>query len=525
MARRKPFDPSRVKVPRAERSPDAAAPLAPHQVNELIQGAIARHLPSTLQVLGEIGDLSRPASGHLYFTLKDDVSELRAVMWRSAAQRLKFTPEPGLEVIATGTIEVYNPRGTYQLMVRKLEPRGQGALELAFRQLQKRLADAGLFDTERKQPLPPYPQRVAIVTSLSGAAIRDIVQTLRRRAPYVELFVMPVPVQGDAAAPAIAAAIAAINTHADSLGGVDALIVGRGGGSLEDLWAFNEEVVARAIAASGLPVISAVGHEVDITIADLVADVRAATPTAAAELVAPSTPDLIARLRDRLQRATNALAQDLTQSKHALDQLVHGEALARPERRLRELTQRVDERLLTLRHLQAERHNRTRHRVQATELRLARLAAGRRFGQLGLRLERRLQALHAAIEQTLWRRERTWSAQVRRLATAGPQQRLAPAARALQSSRQRLDAAAGRLLAYRRRLFEARLEALRACDPRSVLRRGYSITRAAKTRRILGSVRDVRDQQRIITELADGEFRATADDPRQPQLFDEDGQT
>jgi hypothetical protein len=262
MAERQPFDPSRIQVPESERLPPVELPgtITPRQVNELVRGALARHIPQTLHVLGEIADLSRPQSGHIYFSLKDPHSELRCAMWRSTAVKLKFQPEPGMEVIATGGLEVYTPRGTYQLIVRKLEPRGVGALEVAFRQLKERLEREGLFDPARKKPLPKIPQRIAVVTSPTGAAIRDIVQTLARRFPALEILVWPVRVQGEGAAAEIAEAIRQLNRHAAALGGIDVAIVGRGGGSLEDLWAFNEEVAARAIAASEIPIILSPSH-------------------------------------------------------------------------------------------------------------------------------------------------------------------------------------------------------------------------------------------------------------------------
>jgi len=266
VAERLPFDPARIRRPAPPRDAGGPTLLSVRQVNELVRGAIAAHLPPTLHVLGEIGDLSRPASGHLYLTLKDPSSELRCVMWRSTAASLKFAPEAGMEVIATGSLEVYTPRGTYQLIVRKLEPRGVGALEVAFRQLKEKLEREGLFDPRRKKPLPRIPERIAVVTSPTGAAIRDILHTLARRFPALEIIVFPVRVQGEGAAEEIAAAIRLLNEHAAALGGLDLAIVGRGGGSLEDLWAFNEEVVARAIAASRIPIVSAVGHEVDVKI-------------------------------------------------------------------------------------------------------------------------------------------------------------------------------------------------------------------------------------------------------------------
>ena len=241
------------------------------ELTRLIKGAIQAQLPAELHLVGEISNFTRSANGHLYFTMKDAASEIRCVMWRTAAGAMRFQPSDGLAVIATGAVDVYEPRGQYQFYVRKLEPRGVGALELAFRQLKERLAKEGLFAPERKRDLPRVPERIAVVTSATGAAIRDILQTLRRRYPAVRVFVFDVRVQGDGAAGEVADAIRRINRNRERLGGIDVMIVGRGGGSLEDLWAFNEEAVARAIFASKIPVVSAVGHEVDFTIADFTA--------------------------------------------------------------------------------------------------------------------------------------------------------------------------------------------------------------------------------------------------------------
>ncbi len=284
---RQPFNPDLVKVPDDEKHRYGTEPISVSQLTAMVKRAIEETLPSTLHVVGEISNFKRHSSGHLYLTLKDRASELSCVMWRSAAAKLPFGPEDGLEVIATGRVEVFERSGRYQLYIRKLEPRGVGALELAFRQLRERLSDAGLFAEKHKRPIPRYPRRIAIVTSPTGAAIADMLRTIKRRYPCVHILVHPVRVQGPGAAQEIAAAIRRVNACAERLGGIDSMIVGRGGGSLEDLWPFNEETVARAIHASRIPIISGVGHEVDVTIADLVADVRAATPTAAAELAAP----------------------------------------------------------------------------------------------------------------------------------------------------------------------------------------------------------------------------------------------
>lgn len=259
----------------------------------------------TVTVEGEISNFSAPASGHWYFTLKDSGAQLRGVMFRSRNRLADRPPKNGMQVVCSGTVTVYVARGEMQLVVDHLTPAGQGQLQVAFEALKEKLAGEGLFSSERKRSLPAFPKSVGIVTSATGAAVHDIFNVLRRRAPDVRLLLRPVKVQGDDAAEEIAAAIEDLNRFGD----LDVLIVGRGGGSLEDLWAFNEEVVARAIVASNIPVISAVGHETDFTIADFVSDLRAPTPSAAAELVAKNRLELEAHLDHLIIRLNSRVDQ------------------------------------------------------------------------------------------------------------------------------------------------------------------------------------------------------------------------
>jgi exodeoxyribonuclease VII large subunit len=269
-------------------------------------------------VEGELSNCRVWNTGHLYFTLKDGASQVRSVIFRSALRYLKFKPADGLRVVARGRVSVYEPKGEYQLVCEHLEPHGLGALQLAFDQLKKRLQEEGLFDAARKRPLPALPRKIGIVTSLDGAAIRDIIKVLRRRYANAHLVICPARVQGDDAAPDIARALRQIAR----VPAVDVVIVGRGGGSIEDLWAFNEEVVARAIARVPVPVISAVGHESDVTIADFVADLRAPTPSAAAELVVSAKDEFCSRidgLEDRLRAAARGRVQRLSRRVHVAD--------------------------------------------------------------------------------------------------------------------------------------------------------------------------------------------------------------
>jgi len=305
------------------------------QIKDTLEGAF----PS-VQVAGEVSNLARPQSGHVYLTLKDDRAQLRAVMWRGTASRLRFDLEDGQEVVCRGEIDVYAPRGSYQLVIRQMEPKGEGALQLALRQLQQRLAAEGLFDPQYKKPLPRFPRRIAFVTSPTGAAIRDFLQVTARRWRGVHILVIPARVQGDEAAGEIAAGIRAANRLDPP---PDVLVIGRGGGSLEDLWCFNEEIVVRAIFASEIPVVSAVGHEIDVTLADLVADVRALTPSEAAERVVPAAEEVLRQLSGIDQRMAAALRRRTADDRSRLDALAARRIFRRPLERVHDLGRRLDE--------------------------------------------------------------------------------------------------------------------------------------------------------------------------------------
>lgn len=306
------------------------------ELSQLVKGTLERELDA-VWVLGEISNFRVPLSGHLYFTLKDDRSQIAAVMFRRQGLELTFEPENGMEVLCFGRVSLYPARGDLQLYVETMEPRGRGALYLAFERLKKKLGEEGLFAAERKRPLPFLPTSVGIVTSLKGAALRDMLRILGDRFPNRRVVVCPVKVQGDGAAAEIAAAVGDLGRS----GLVDVMIVGRGGGSLEDLWAFNEEVVARAIFSAPVPVISAVGHEVDFTIADFVADHRAPTPTAAAEMVVPRKRELLERVELLESRLVRAIGTRLESARESCLSLVR--RLADPRRRLRENQMRLDE--------------------------------------------------------------------------------------------------------------------------------------------------------------------------------------
>ncbi|MDH4186297.1 MAG: exodeoxyribonuclease VII large subunit, partial [Nitrospira sp.] len=286
---------------------------------------------------GELSNIRVPGSGHVYCTLKDKTSQIRAVLFRSNALKLRFVLQEGMQVIVRGRITVYELRGEYQIVLDSVEPKGVGALQLAFEQLKERLAAEGLFDPDRKKPIPLFPRTVGVVTSLTGAAVRDILAVLRRRWPTVHVLIAPVSVQGESAGRQIAEALAALNDW----GTVDVIIVGRGGGSLEDLWSFNEEVVVRAIAASEVPVVSAVGHEVDVTLTDFAADLRAPTPSAAAEAVVPVMAEVAERVRELSVRAGQMMLRHCAFERQRLDAGIRGVTDVRF--RLQDAAQRTDD--------------------------------------------------------------------------------------------------------------------------------------------------------------------------------------
>jgi len=410
-------------------------------------------------VEGEISNGRAWNSGHFYFTLKDAGAQMKGVMFRSTLRYLKFKPEDGLHVVARGRISLYEPKGEYQLVCEHMEPVGFGPLQLAFEQLKKKLAAEGLFDEARKRQLPTLPRRIGIVTSIDGAALRDIVRVLRRRYPNAHLVIAPTRVQGEGAAADIARAIRLVARVDD----VDVVIVGRGGGSMEDLWAFNEEAVARAIAACPLPVISAVGHETDFTISDFVADVRAATPSAAAALAVPVFDDLKTELALLRKRGGRALSETARRARHELER-ARGR-LGDPRRLLDERRQRLDD--------QVER--------------------GRRV------FARRLAAAHAELR-----------AAETRLYRAHPHRRISEQRGTLAAMRHRLETAMRPALVRRRHAIEGACGKLEALSPVRVLERGFSLTQRADGH-VVTSAADLQPGERIHVRLHDGSVDGTVD--------------
>ena len=302
-----------------DETPAPRRPTGPMSVSELTS-RLKQQIESefgTISVEGELSNCKQWSSGHLYFTLKDDRAQLRGVMFRTTVQRLKFKPEDGMRVIARGRLSVYEQKGEYQIVAEAFEPAGAGALQVAFEQLKKKLQGEGLFDSARKRTLPVLPRRIGVITSLDGAAVRDIVRVLTQRHPDARIVIRASKVQGEGAAADLIRALAAIVTVPE----IDVVIIGRGGGSAEDLWAFNDEKLARAIAACPVPVISAVGHEVDFTIADFVADVRAATPSNAAEIVVDRADNFRTRIRQAEQRLTMMAQHGIARRSAAVERL------------------------------------------------------------------------------------------------------------------------------------------------------------------------------------------------------------
>ena len=439
----------------------ATQTLSVSQLNRLARGALEDSL-GKVWVEGEISNLARPASGHLYFTLKDASAQVRCAFFRQRQRMNTGRLTNGDQVLAFGQVSIYEPRGDYQLIVEQVEAAGEGELRRRFEELKKRLAEEGLFAQDLKRPLPALPKRIGVITSPSGAAIRDILSVLQRRFPAIPVIIYPVAVQGDAAAPEIAQALQTASVRAEC----DVLILARGGGSLEDLWAFNEEIVARAIRDSEIPVISGIGHEIDFTIADFAADLRAPTPSGAAELVVPDQSEWLrlitataARLAGLSQRMLGDRAQALDWLSRRLGQASPSRTVSRQAERLRDIQVRL---------ALAMRHDAMRRRKTLGELRSRLLQSSPVF---------RLQA------------------SMTRLAEA--RHRLTNAARRRQERLQQRLNIAGR--------------ALHAVSPLATLDRGYAIVSDAETGNILHGSDETAPGQRIRARLARGQIEATVD--------------
>lgn len=392
------------------------------QLNQRARQLLETHF-SRIWVEGEVSNLVRPSSGHWYFTLKDARAQVRCAMFRNRNRLLKFKVEDGMKITARGRLSLYENRGDYQLIVEGLEESGIGALQRAFEQLKHELSNRGWFDAERKQALPKLPQHIGVVTSPSGAAIRDIVAVLRRRFPSMPLTLLPTPVQGDTAAVQIAEAIDTANRLGATLEpALDVLIVGRGGGSLEDLWAFNEEPVAAAIHRSELPVVSAVGHEIDFSIADLVADHRAATPSAAAELLSPDQGQLVATIDAQKRRLATAIGHRLARRQQQLTAL--HKRLKHPGTQLQEFSLRLDELELRLRRAGDRALEQGRGRVEQLQQRLALLTPQNRIDRKAERVQHLVTQLYQHWHNQLQARRQQLAKNAELLHSVSPLQTL-----------------------------------------------------------------------------------------------------
>lgn len=414
-------------------------------------------LLSDVWLRGEISNFTHHSSGHMYFTLKDKDSRLKCIMFASHNARLPFIPKEGTKVMARGNVSVYERDGNYQFYVNSMQPDGIGSLYLAYEQLKSKLEMEGLFADSRKRPIPRFPRAVGVITSPTGAAVRDIIITLHRRYPSIPIYIYPVVVQGTQAAPSIVKAIQSMNRF----GEIDVLIVGRGGGSLEELWAFNEEQVARSIAASHIPIISAVGHETDFTIADFIADLRAATPTAAAELAVPHAEELRQQLHRQQQRLEHALSYMLQSRKDKLQRLRRSPFFLYPRKYLLEQAQRLD---------------RLQERLQQRTLRTSE------------RGRARLQSLSS------------------RLAGHHPGEQTAYAAKRLQSSSKRLEQAMQGAVKQRKLQLHGTIRQLDALSPLKVMSRGYSLVYDEHEQRLIKSIAEVQPGDVVKVKVADGQL-------------------
>jgi exodeoxyribonuclease VII large subunit len=426
------------------------------QVTSLIKTVLENNLPGRLVVAGQISDWKLHSSGHCYFSLKDEGAVLPCVMWGSNFAKVKFKPENGLAILGTGYIDVYEPQGKYQFYIESMQPAGVGALQLAFEQMVKRLAAEGLFDEAHKKPLPKYPMRIGILTSESGAAVHDIVDSIWNRWPCVKLYFYPVSVQGAEAAGEIAAAIQDVNRRNNKLK-LDVLIVGRGGGSLEDLWAFNEEVLVRAIYNSKIPIISAVGHEVDTTIADLVADARASTPTKAGVVAVPDYREVLKQLAAIEKGLAGEMRAGLELAGQKLQTVLASSAFKNPLSQIHSRQQHLDDIQTSLTGQVRELLGEYRRRLADVYEQVVKIEPHRLLAKVTVDLNNLKNRTAAAVKEAMNKARMSLTAQANRLA---------------------------------------------GLNPKAVLRRGYSITTLQQTGLVIRKAEDVRIGDLLITELA-----------------------
>lgn len=415
---------------------------------------------ASLVLTGEISNFIAPASGHWYFSLKDDKAQIKAAMWRGNNRSQSYRPENGAQVTVKARVSLYEPRGDYQLIVEHMEPAGEGQLKQEFDALKMRLAAEGLFSSAYKKPLPQNINRIGVITSATGAAIKDILTVLKRRAPQLEVIIYPAMVQGKEAHIHLINQIELSNARNE----VDILILGRGGGSLEDMWCFNHEQLARAIHNSDLPIISAVGHEIDTTISDYVADMRAPTPSAAAELVSPNTQELHSKVTQLINRLNNAFKHSIADKRALATQLQHRLNLCHPRNQLNQKAQRLDE--LSI-------------------------------------------ALQQAMQSRLYQQERTLNNLTPRLMRQSPDKKLAQASHQLSQLQARLNQAIQQQLQQANNSLALQASKLDSVSPLNVLARGYSITKTQQGK-VVKSVGQIKAGDVLVTELVDGSIKSTA---------------
>jgi exodeoxyribonuclease VII large subunit len=385
------------------------------RLNQEARGLLERGI-GTIWLEGELSNLARPASGHWYFSLKDPSAQVRCAMFKQRNRLQRFSPRDGQQVLLRARVSLYEPRGDYQLIVEQMEEAGVGRLQQLFEQMRDKLAAEGLFDPAHKKPLPDHPRRIGVITSPSGAAIRDVLHVLARRYPAAEVIVYPVPVQGAGAALKIAQMLRIADDRAEC----DVLLLVRGGGSLEDLWAFNEEAVARALFACNTPVVSGVGHEIDSSIADFAADARAPTPSAAAEMVSPDGPALLAQVARLSQRLHGLLGQQLHSGRQQLDRLGQRLANQHPQRQLNQRAQRIDELEQRLRRAIGHRQQQLGARLQRSHAALLRHSPEQTLARNSARVSLLEQRLHSAIRQRQQQAEQRWQTASRALHAVSP---------------------------------------------------------------------------------------------------------
>lgn len=408
-------------------------------------------------VKGEISNFKQHSSGHMYFTLKDDKARLLAVMFARDNRGMKFKPENGMQVLIRGDLSVYEQSGQYQIYIKEMSPDGVGELYLAFEQLKEKLNKEGLFDPQIKKALPKYPKTIGVITSPTGAAIRDIVSTLKRRYPIANVLLLPALVQGDQAAPSVAKAI----TQANTFDQIDVLIVGRGGGSIEELWAFNEEIVARAIFASKIPIISAVGHETDFTIADFVADLRAPTPTAAAELAVPHIDEVVERIMNRKTRLLRAIKEKINSHKLRLNRLSRSYAFRYPHKLYEQKLEQLD----------------------------------RRTEQL-VRNSKKMLELKTIHHQNLHNR----------LIRNDPNKKINEAKESQLRLKKALNRAMQILFDKKQKEFGHQIAKLEALSPLKIMERGYSLT-FNEEQKLISKISQVRQDEKLTVRLSDGSLQ------------------